>query len=728
MKQIFLCILSLSFSGALTGLLLLCLRPLTKRFFSKKWNYYIWMLVVIRLLIPVYVELPYSFPWSSYGTTASPDYDRVYQQMQEETPFGDAAEPESEMEAQKPERSWNDKQAADENRLEIPFMIAEIVWLLGAAAALMIQGGNYFCFVRRIKAACEEVSDQQMTELFAELSARIAAGGNRKRAVKRPAIYESASVASPVTLGLWKPVIILPKDITDRNQMKMMLHHELLHVKRKDLWVKWLYRILLCVHWFNPVLYPVGRKINADCELSCDEAVLKELTEEGKKAYGNLLLDAAERNIDLTQQTLATSFVGRIADLKERLYGILHYKKQSRWKVLLSGCVCVAVLLLSACGSVDIGDEMPVRLSGDDLADWYTGYWDELFSDGTDSVQSFLKEPMVVDEEGEAYRAYEDQNLLAGEDVSDREYYSFYKGGDSIKCSGIMLNGTSSVLILYAEEDTDILVDSSFDVTDGRFKIVHALPDGTVELLDDSGKAWSGTVTCPAGRNAIKLAGQKARLKDLRVSFAGLSSRKIEQVYYSEEEEYAGSVEKAWTHGEPLDKEKMMQALPYMDGKTVSHGFACLLQQGESFTVDELYDILIYSDDDLSSRYWLGAIEEGKAQPPDGETITKLMPYLSDQAVEGLLACMEGELTSEQFDEMLPYLNEETMLELLTGREELTFELICECAPYLSQKSMERCLTAYIESGHRLTYSEFDEISPYLDKGAIDKIDALSDR
>ena len=56
LKQIFLCILSLSLSGALTGLLVLAIRSAAKRLLSKRWNYYIWLLVIGRLMIPVSVE------------------------------------------------------------------------------------------------------------------------------------------------------------------------------------------------------------------------------------------------------------------------------------------------------------------------------------------------------------------------------------------------------------------------------------------------------------------------------------------------------------------------------------------------------------------------------------------------------------------------------------------------------------------------------------------------
>ena len=70
MRQIFLGMLSLSFSGALTGLVLLLLHPFTKRIFSKKWNYYIWLLVIIRLLLPFHFDT--NFHTDIYLTGRSP--------------------------------------------------------------------------------------------------------------------------------------------------------------------------------------------------------------------------------------------------------------------------------------------------------------------------------------------------------------------------------------------------------------------------------------------------------------------------------------------------------------------------------------------------------------------------------------------------------------------------------------------------------------------------------
>lgn len=94
-----------------------------------------------------------------------------------------------------------------------------------------------------------------------------------------------------ITVGLWKPAIVIPKEIPADNMMQfqLVLHHELIHVARKDLLYKWVYQILLCIHWFNPLLHWFGRQMSRDCELSCDEAILTHLTDSGRMMYGNIL-------------------------------------------------------------------------------------------------------------------------------------------------------------------------------------------------------------------------------------------------------------------------------------------------------------------------------------------------------------------------------------------------------------------------------------------------------
>ncbi|MDE6889433.1 MAG: M56 family metallopeptidase [Eubacterium sp.] len=96
-------------------------------------------------------------------------------------------------------------------------------------------------------------------------------------------------ISSPLLIGILKPCIVLPA--SDQYLTAEVFHysvlHELIHYKRADLIYKWLIQFTLCLHWFNPFLYLVEREIRQLCELSCDEAVIKNLDSAERKAYGS---------------------------------------------------------------------------------------------------------------------------------------------------------------------------------------------------------------------------------------------------------------------------------------------------------------------------------------------------------------------------------------------------------------------------------------------------------
>lgn len=708
MRQIILCVLSLSLSGALTGLILLLIRPFTKKAFSKRWNYYVWLLVVLRLLLPVHFDI---FGQSQNAAAVENEIlDYRAEETETEDVMTNGVMPEdfhSEVSgAEASPGEINSVPSGEKNAVDMGLAVG-IVWIFGGGIILAKKLWNYRRFTDSIKGGSRLIAENEETGLTAEMAQKL----HIKRA---PALYENTSVSSPLTIGLWKPVIVLPEKDRELWQMKMVIHHELIHIKRKDLWYKWLYQILLCVHWFNPVLYLIGRNLNIDCELSCDEAVLAELTMEGRTAYGNILINAAERNIAFAGNVPSTTLLERKEDLKERLKGILHYKKQNGFKILLSAGAFMGIGFLSACGSIETSpDAMPVQVSGDSLADRYTSLADEMAGNYTDEWDGFnlnilgkifdetelnnwLKKSIKADKNGEAWQVYNDDKKLAGEDIYDWWSAFSYQGGDKIRCSGLLFNGADSLLIVNASEETDIQVETSFELLEGQFKIVCIAPDGSISLINDTGEKTRKEVSLQKGRNVIKMVGQGAKLKELKVDYSGLGNSAVENICYSEQDEYADHVAEAFETGEHVDKDKVMDALPYMEDKAVSRALAALLNQGDSLSKEELCDFFIYSDEGLSGQYLTKAIADGQAEPPDAETLSELMPYLE----------------------------EETRAELIIDmKDELTFEMLNEWAPYLNDDLLEKCLISWLEEGNTLTYSQFDEISPYLNQSIIEKLD-----
>ena len=691
MKQLFLCVLSLSLSGALTGILLLLVHPITKKYFSKKWNYYIWLLVIARLLIPVQLETGFgdgallrsrteAVREQSSGAQALSDTADDLEMQQIHTDSWEANLKDDQMDPA-PQISVLSKDA--KNAAMNPGMFAGMVWILGTVLALFIKIENYRRFSMSLKKSGEVTKDRRINALLKELTAGIAIK-------RRPEILESEEVSVPITMGLLKPVIVIPKEERNMADFKMVLHHELIHIKRKDLWYKWLYQTLLCMHWFNPVLYLIGRKLNEDCEFSCDEAVLADLTQEGKRAYGNMLINAAEKNIGFCSSIPSATFLERKEDLKARLTGILQYKKQTGLKILLSVCVSVGMICLTACGSVQVSpDALPFHISGESIFDSFVS-----FADGAD-VDTFLAQTAAVNKKGEAWQAYDNDELLAGEDLSDGERYYSYMGGSQIKCKGMYLNGTNSNLIVYADKPVEIGVDLSFELLAGKLKLVYIAPDGTVELLDDTGNGFKQKITLEEGRNVFKLAGQDAKAKVLNLTYTGVESSKIRTYYYSEEDEQGDILSEKAMSGE-VSKEEVLDHLYYMKEESVSMALAKFLERGESLSSDEFVDLIIYSNEELSVKYIVQAAKEGKTSFMTPEMLSELMPYLNDEARIELIMAMD---------------------------QKLTFEAIDDWMPYLSNDGKEKCLMKYLKEGNTLTYSQFDEISPYLNNDIINKID-----
>ncbi|MDE7340915.1 MAG: M56 family metallopeptidase [Lachnospiraceae bacterium] len=723
MNRLFLSILSLSLSAALVGMLILLIRPLTGRYFSRKWNYYIWFLVIIRLLLPIHftAALPggltfhlHSTGWKTAGETAlqaaesetGEASEEAAGKLMEEVSEGAAGKPmenASEEAAGKPALEASEEtvgEMAEGNTegtgyrepaaVRILFLTAEIVWILGAVTALCLKLWNYHCYIAFIKKDARPVMDSCIMVPAQSMAARL-------HMRKLPPIYESASVSGPVTVGLWKPVIILPEAGPHMQnsfmQYQMILHHELVHVARRDLWYKWLYQILLCIHWFNPLLYLIERKMNMDCELSCDEAILAELTEEGRKAYGNVLLDIAEKNVSAMKSAFTTTFVTGESELKKRLTGILRYKRTTVLRLLLSLCVMVGTLFLTACGGVYLIQDD----SWEDAFDSESAFWpfDSADEESGGFWGSFM-EIGRINKDGEAYQVYDDLTLLSGNDLNDKwQAYNYKGGGNKVTISGFTLNGSYSLRIAYVAEDMDIEVTSFFDLKEGKFKLVHIAPDGTVSTLNDTGAKSTVTVTMPKGRNMIKIVGQAASLKNVEITFSGLEGKGFEGIYYSEEDEYAGQIRNTIQNGS-VEKDEVMESLYYMEDEDLSEAFAALLEQGTVFDKDELTGILIHSDAERSGNYLADAINNGYIEPLSVDTLSEVIVYLEGEAKGRLI----NALPAEDF-----------------------FEGLMECRPFLDEKELEECLLAYIDAGGKLSYAQFDDIEVYLSRSTIEKMD-----
>lgn len=165
----------------------------------------------------------------------------------------------------------------------------------------------------------------------------------RKQTLRRKVrIRQSDCITTPLTYGVFAPVILLPKNVlSEKNEeLEYILEHELVHVKRYDIVTKLFLIAALCIHWFNPCVWLMYTLFNRDMELACDEAVLNNLGENKKSAYALALISMEEKKSGLTP--FYSSF-SRNA-MEERIKAIM---KSKRITLLTGACAIVLVIIIA---------------------------------------------------------------------------------------------------------------------------------------------------------------------------------------------------------------------------------------------------------------------------------------------------------------------------------------------------------------------------------------------
>jgi beta-lactamase regulating signal transducer with metallopeptidase domain len=150
-----------------------------------------------------------------------------------------------------------------------------ISWFCVSAGMLTLGGISFLLTLRRFKQARHPVSD----ELLATLS-QIAREMHLRHI---PQVLIASAVSSPAVTGLLRPTLLLPADF-DREftpaEARLVLKHELMHLKRGDLPLNAIMCVLMALHWFNPLLWIAFFKIRADREAACDAQVLSDATKD----------------------------------------------------------------------------------------------------------------------------------------------------------------------------------------------------------------------------------------------------------------------------------------------------------------------------------------------------------------------------------------------------------------------------------------------------------------
>lgn len=183
-----------------------------------------------------------------------------------------------------------------------------------------------------------------------------------KHHLKRTLLIQSSDqVFSPLSYGIFKPVILLPStlDFENTEVLNYIMTHEYVHIKYFDILTKMLMILALSIHWFNPMVWVMYLLINRDIELVCDETVVKLLGEKNKKSYAHILIDMEIQKSGL--MPLCNSFSRN--SIEERICAIMKMKKMTIFSLVLAILLVVGVTMAFATSGVSEKEKTQLIIS-----------------------------------------------------------------------------------------------------------------------------------------------------------------------------------------------------------------------------------------------------------------------------------------------------------------------------------------------------------------------------
>ena len=335
MGNIFLSILGISVSIGLIVIGLILLTPFLSKRYAAKWKYMIWIFLSLRLLVP------FSGLNGQYvmDRMSQPEIQTISESEENNTNnFIDTATPYRRIVVEIPAQMTTPiKAPSDKNQTGTTMLdIVALVWIIGSLIFISVHFISYFHYRRQVMKKGRMIKEvcilSQLFQLKRELHIRCTV-----------CVMEYSEAESPMIIGFIKPVLVLPKEQYSSEDLFFILKHELVHLKRGDVYLKLLFVTANAVHWFNPFIWIMQKEAVIDMELSCDERVTQGTSFELRKAYTETLLSMLHKQC-VRKTVLSTQFYGGKKIMKKRFKNILI---RNRKKNGISILICAVVLSIT---------------------------------------------------------------------------------------------------------------------------------------------------------------------------------------------------------------------------------------------------------------------------------------------------------------------------------------------------------------------------------------------
>ncbi|CZR73956.1 Regulatory protein BlaR1 [Clostridioides difficile] len=259
--------------------ILLFLKKYLFKKFSKRFNYYIWLIIVFRMLLFV-------FNYTVMYEVKEPKENTVGNNITQINIFTD-------------------------NNL---MLYVAYLWLFVTIVIAVYTFIKYTRFKNLVVDVSYDIEDD-VNYIYKNLLKEL----NMKKKIE---LRGSDELISPAGMGLFKSYIFLPDYPYSKDELAWILKHELMHFKNKDILIKFLVLSVKIIYWFNPLVYVMSNKVNLDCELCCDESVLADCSLKDKKEYALALIKSIKLSKNYNSKILTTEFSK--TNLEKRLDSIVN--------------------------------------------------------------------------------------------------------------------------------------------------------------------------------------------------------------------------------------------------------------------------------------------------------------------------------------------------------------------------------------------------------------------
>lgn len=332
-------LLEMSISASVMVIVVLLVRFCGKKHFSKTFIIVLWDLIVVRALLPFQIPLR-NIP--------------IFRQ--EVSKIKMAENSIALLQAAVDEKGFN-KFATDVvhkvGRINSPWKWQDVIlfiWMTGAIC-LLIRFLRIYRREYKLLKQCRPVQNETAGRLIRKFSLR-----------RNVHLYEGCSFPSPVTYGIFCPKIVLPEDLegVSRVDIRNMVVHELVHIQRYDVAKRYILAAVLCVHWFNPLIWMMYHFYQEDQEMACDEQVLRKMAGQESKNYIYTMIKMSSKGHRLLT---TTAFGGKEAG-RRRILAAMNQKKMNMGSMLTAAALslCLAFSFVTVVPNVGKSDEQVAEL------------------------------------------------------------------------------------------------------------------------------------------------------------------------------------------------------------------------------------------------------------------------------------------------------------------------------------------------------------------------------